>query len=88
MQTETKTIIETLPTKIKSIKRLIKEEYLNDTKRPWLIGFSGGKDSTLLLHLIVDVLMNISPGSLHMQLITVMPLWLYRKNLIKIRGLK
>ncbi|MSP34070.1 MAG: DNA phosphorothioation system sulfurtransferase DndC [Rickettsiales bacterium] len=59
MQTET--IIETLPAKIKSIKRLIKEEYLNDTKRQWLIGFSGGKDSTLLLHLIVDVLMNISP---------------------------
>ncbi len=50
-----------LPIKIKSIKRLIRDEYCSSNKRPWLIGFSGGKDSTILLHLVIEVLMNIAP---------------------------
>lgn len=54
-------VAESLPNKIKSIKRLIKEEYFNANQRPWLIGFSGGKDSTILLHLVIEVLMNIAP---------------------------
>lgn len=39
--------------KIKAIKEEIIDQYLNDPKpRPWIIGFSGGKDSTMLLQLI------------------------------------
>ena len=27
--------------------------YADETNRPWIIGFSGGKDSTVILHLIM-----------------------------------
>ncbi|MEM6298187.1 MAG: DNA phosphorothioation system sulfurtransferase DndC [Bacteroidota bacterium] len=33
--------------------------YADETKRPWLIGFSGGKDSTVLLQLIWKALLQI-----------------------------
>ena len=36
---------------IDSIIAELREEYLNST-RPWIIGFSGGKDSTALLMLV------------------------------------
>ncbi len=36
------------------IKGTLSDLYLND-KRPWLVGFSGGKDSTMLASLIVGV---------------------------------
>lgn len=45
--------------RISSIKREIKEEYRAPHNRPWLIGFSGGKDSTLVLHLVVETLLEL-----------------------------
>ncbi len=36
---------------IKYIKEELKDQYLADSK-PWIIGFSGGKDSTILLQLV------------------------------------
>lgn len=40
----------------------IKEEYLSETQRaPWIIGFSGGKDSTLVAHAVFEALLDISP---------------------------
>ena len=42
------------------IKASLQQLYLED-KRPWLVGFSGGKDSTLLASLIFDVLLSL-PG--------------------------
>jgi DNA sulfur modification protein DndC len=44
---------------IEIIKREIKDEYRADHALPWLIGFSGGKDSTLVLHLVVEALLEI-----------------------------
>ena len=40
------------------IKDSLRELYLDD-ERPWLIGFSGGKDSTMLASLIFEVVENI-----------------------------
>lgn len=40
------------------IKAEIKDQYLKDN-REWIIGFSGGKDSTLLLQLVWEVLTSI-----------------------------
>ena len=37
--------------KVNFIKEEIKDQYLSDT-RPWIIGFSGGKDSTAVLQLV------------------------------------
>ncbi|EPE60451.1 putative sulfurtransferase DndC [Exiguobacterium sp. S17] len=43
---------------------LIKRVYLNDS-RPWVVGFSGGKDSTLTTQLIFEALLELSPEQLH-----------------------
>jgi DNA sulfur modification protein DndC len=38
---------------LKEIQHEIVDQYLNDTNpRPWIVGFSGGKDSTMLLQLV------------------------------------
>lgn len=45
------------------VVRAIREEYLDESQRfPWIIGFSGGKDSTLVVHATIDALMSISPS--------------------------
>lgn len=33
--------------------------YADDTKRPWIIGFSGGKDSTVMLQLVWEAISQI-----------------------------
>ncbi|MBQ3685660.1 MAG: DNA phosphorothioation system sulfurtransferase DndC [Candidatus Methanomethylophilaceae archaeon] len=38
----------------------LREEYLN-SKRPWIIGFSGGKDSTCLVQMVYEMLLSIDP---------------------------
>lgn len=41
----------------------VQEEYLSDDQcYPWIIGFSGGKDSTLVAHAVMEALLAISPS--------------------------
>jgi DNA sulfur modification protein DndC len=40
------------------IRNNLREMYLKDT-RPWLVGFSGGKDSTMLASLIFDAVLSV-----------------------------
>lgn len=43
----------------------VRAEYLSDAQSyPWIIGFSGGKDSTLVAQLVFAALMDISPSRL------------------------
>jgi DNA sulfur modification protein DndC len=43
----------------------VREEYLSDTQSfPWIVGFSGGKDSTLVAHAVFAALLDISPSRL------------------------
>lgn len=42
--------------KIQDIRDEIRQEYLNTGMTPWIIGYSGGKDSTTVLQLIFEVL--------------------------------
>lgn len=37
------------------------QQLYRDDPRPWLIGFSGGKDSTLVAALVFDAVMSIPP---------------------------
>jgi DNA sulfur modification protein DndC len=45
--------------RVDEIKREIKSEYRATHDRPWIVGFSGGKDSTLMLHLVVESILEI-----------------------------
>jgi DNA sulfur modification protein DndC len=43
--------------------RLVKEEYLSETQAyPWIVGFSGGKDSTVVAHAVFEALLSIPPS--------------------------
>ena len=39
----------------------LRDEYLQPHNTPWLVGFSGGKDSTLLLQLVFEMLLALPP---------------------------
>ncbi len=47
-----------LKQKIQFVKARLKKEYLADS-RPWVVTFSGGKDSTTVLHLVIDMLLEL-----------------------------
>jgi DNA sulfur modification protein DndC len=47
--------------KIDRIREEIRQEYQAHHNHPWVIGFSGGKDSTLVTQLVFDVVMSLSP---------------------------
>lgn len=49
--------------KWREVVAAVREDYLAENQRfPWIIGFSGGKDSTLVVHAVVDALMSIPPS--------------------------
>lgn len=47
--------------KLKEVEAKIRCHYLSPDERPWIVGFSGGKDSTTLLQMVFHVLANIPP---------------------------
>ncbi|MDH4943962.1 DNA phosphorothioation system sulfurtransferase DndC [Sulfurimonas sp. C5] len=49
--------------KITLTKQLLKEQYLSDG-RPWVVTFSGGKDSSTVLHLTIEVLQELKDEGL------------------------
>ena len=53
--------LDELLAKLKAIRRELRAEYLQPHDSPWIVGFSGGKDSTLLLHLVVECLLTVAP---------------------------
>ncbi len=48
-----------LATKVKKIREILRTEYLKSHKDPWIFAFSGGKDSTLLLHLAYEAVLSV-----------------------------
>lgn len=46
----------------KKIRAELLEEYRQDHNYPWIIGYSGGKDSTLVAHLVFEMLMSLPPS--------------------------
>ena len=45
-----------------AIRADMADEYLQPHDHPWIIGFSGGKDSTLVAHLAFEMLMSLPPS--------------------------
>ena len=56
--------------KLADIHNEIKQVYLGDN-RPWIIGFSGGKDSTCMVQLIWNALSELPPEKLHKQIFVI-----------------
>ena len=47
----------------KDIVQQVKEEYLSPVQSyPWIVGFSGGKDSTVVAHAVFEALLSIPPS--------------------------
>lgn len=46
---------------IGDIRADLRDEYLEDHSFPWIVGFSGGKDSTLVVHLVFEMLLSLAP---------------------------
>lgn len=52
---------EALEAAIAGVLEELREEYLQPHGYPWILGFSGGKDSTLLAHLVFEMLLSLAP---------------------------
>jgi DNA sulfur modification protein DndC len=52
---------QSLADRIRKIAEELRDEYKQPHDAPWIIGFSGGKDSTLLAQLVFDMLMDLPP---------------------------
>lgn len=46
----------------RAIRAEILDEYRKDHGYPWIVGYSGGKDSTLVAHLVFEMLMEMRPS--------------------------
>lgn len=53
---------ENLAEKVLAIREEIKDEYRKHHEHPWVVAFSGGKDSTLLLQLVIDAILELPPS--------------------------
>jgi len=51
-----------LEPKLDAARADLREEYLAEHSVPWIIGFSGGKDSTLVLQLVIEMLLELAPS--------------------------
>ena len=52
---------DSLPTRLQSIQTTLRREYTENHSDPWLVAYSGGKDSTLLLQLVWETLLQLPP---------------------------
>ncbi|WP_341907569.1 DNA phosphorothioation system sulfurtransferase DndC [Sandarakinorhabdus limnophila] len=51
------------PTLLDHMRADILDEYNQEHSHPWIIGFSGGKDSTLVMHLVFEALLSLPPSA-------------------------
>jgi DNA sulfur modification protein DndC len=47
---------------LERVQNEMREEYLAPHAFPWIVGYSGGKDSTLLVQLVFELLLELAPG--------------------------
>lgn len=45
-----------------SVRAELIDEYRQDHNIPWIVGYSGGKDSTLVVHLVIEMLLSLPPS--------------------------
>jgi DNA sulfur modification protein DndC len=54
--------LNSLPQQLAEIRADLADEYTQPHAYPWIIGFSGGKDSTLVLQLVLEMLLELPPS--------------------------
>jgi DNA sulfur modification protein DndC len=54
--------VSSLPERLDAIRRDMRDEYTQPHKKPWIVGFSGGKDSTLVLQLVLEMVLRLPPS--------------------------
>ena len=47
---------------LEEVRAVMRAEYRKKHSDPWIVAYSGGKDSTLLLHLAWEVMLSLPPG--------------------------
>lgn len=65
------TKVSKLSNRINAIKDTIRAEYRKEHDHPWLVAYSGGKDSTLLLQLVWEVVAGLAPEARERRVIVV-----------------
>ena len=63
--------LRSLPARLGQIKEVLKREYSRKHKYPWIVAYSGGKDSTLLLQLVWEAMAEL-PQEQHRRRIIVL----------------
>ena len=63
--------ISDLPFHLEDIKNVIRSEYLEAHSYPWIVAYSGGKDSTLLLQLVWEVIAGLPVKQRSRQILVV-----------------
>lgn len=48
--------------RLAEVRSDMREEYLTEHNIPWIVGFSGGKDSTIVLQLVFEMLLELPPS--------------------------
>lgn len=65
------TSVATLPDRIETIRRVLRKEYQKKHRYPWLVAYSGGKDSTLLLQLVWEIVAELPPAARERRVLVV-----------------
>lgn len=63
--------LRTLPARLVRIKEVLRQEYCRRHSQPWVVAFSGGKDSTLLLQLTWEMMAELPPARRRRQLVVL-----------------
>ena len=64
-------ILNNLPGRLNRITEVLRREYCRKHLRPWVVAYSGGKDSTLLLQSIWEMVASLPPDQRHREIIVV-----------------
>lgn len=62
MDDEPRSVSERTLERLREVQFALRAEYFAANKDPWIIGYSGGKDSTLLVQLVFEMLLDLAPG--------------------------
>lgn len=65
------TAVATLPDRLEKIRHVLREEYRKRHRYPWIVAYSGGKDSTLLLQLIWEAVAELPAEEQKRQVVIV-----------------